>query len=171
MEEDEKMNLKNIVIAIDGTSASGKSTNSKLVARALGYVYVDTGAMYRTLAWHCLQKKADVDDAKAVAALCRKWKTSLECVETKNGLRAVHLLVDGYFPEKEIRTPETAAAVPHVAAIPKVREWMVKRQRECIAIRQSCDGRPRHRHECFPGNGFQILPGRDAGRAFRTPRR
>ena len=58
-----------IIIAIDGTSASGKSTNAKLVARALGYVYVDTGAMYRTLAWHCLQKRIDVNDAKAVAAL------------------------------------------------------------------------------------------------------
>src|SRR5665213_342185 len=127
------MNLKKhpIVIAIDGTSASGKSTNAKLVAKALGYVYVDTGAMYRTLAWHCLQKRVDVDDAKAVAAACRRWKTSLECVE-KNHLRAVHLLVDGYFPEKEIRTPETAAAVSHVAAIPKVRDWMKKKQRECI---------------------------------------
>jgi cytidylate kinase len=125
------MNLKNIVIAIDGTSASGKSTNAKLVAKALGYVYVDTGAMYRTLAWHCLKNKIDPHDARAVAAACRKWKTSLECVE-KNGLRAVHLLVDGYFPEKEIRTPETAAAVSHVAAVPKVREWMKKTQRECI---------------------------------------
>ena len=43
-----------VVIAIDGTSASGKSTNSKLVAKALNYVHVDTGAMYRTLAWYCL---------------------------------------------------------------------------------------------------------------------
>ncbi len=120
-----------IVIAIDGTSASGKSTNAKLVARALGYVYVDTGAMYRTLAWYCLQKKVDVDDGKAVAALCRKWKTSLECVE-KNHLRAVHLLVDDYYPEKEIRTPETAAAVSHVAAVPGVRKWMKLKQRECI---------------------------------------
>ena len=120
-----------IVIAIDGTSASGKSTNAKLVAKALGYVYVDTGAMYRTLAWYCLQKHVDVHDAKAVAAACRKWKTILECVE-KNGLRAVHLLVDGYFPEKEIRTPETSAAVSHVAAVPKVRDWMKKTQRECI---------------------------------------
>jgi cytidylate kinase len=120
-----------IVIAIDGTSASGKSTNSKLVAKALGYVYVDTGAMYRTLAWYCLQNKVDVDDAKAVGALCRKWKTSLECVE-KNHLRVVHLLVDGFFPEKEIRTPETAAAVSLVAAVPKVREWMKKTQRDCI---------------------------------------
>jgi CMP/dCMP kinase len=116
-----------IVIAIDGTSASGKSTNAKLVAKALGYVYVDTGAMYRTLAWHCLQKRIDVNDAKAVAAACRKWKTSLVCVDGR-----VRLLVDSYYPEKEIRTPDTAAAVPHVAAVPKVREWMKKKQRECI---------------------------------------
>jgi cytidylate kinase len=116
-----------IVIAIDGTSASGKSTNAKLVADALGYVYVDTGAMYRTLAWHCLKNRIDVSDDKAVAAACRKWKTSLVCVEDR-----VRLLVGGYFPEKEIRTAETSAAVPHVAAVPKVREWMVKRQRECV---------------------------------------
>ena len=116
-----------VVIAIDGTSASGKSTNARLVARALGHVYVDTGAMYRTLAWHCLQKGVDVHDPKAVSGLLRKWKTKLECVDG-----TVRLLVDAYYPEKEIRTAEVTAAVPHVAAIPKVREWMVKLQRECV---------------------------------------
>ena len=123
--------MKNIVIAIDGTSASGKSTNAKLVARALGYAYVDTGAMYRTLAWHCLKKGVDVHNARAVATACRKWKTKLECAEA-GGLRSVRLLVDGYFPEREIRTPETAAAVPHVAAIPPVRKWMKQTQRDCV---------------------------------------
>ena len=116
-----------IVIAIDGTSASGKSTNSKLIAKTLGYVYVDTGAMYRTLAWHSLQKRVDVHDAKGVTNLCRRWKTELVNVDNH-----VRLLVDGYFPEKEIRTAEVSAAVPHVAAIPKVREWMKQKQRECI---------------------------------------
>jgi cytidylate kinase len=116
-----------IVIAIDGPSASGKSTNAKLIAKELGFVYVDTGAMYRTLAWHCLQQHADVNDAKAVANACRRWKTRLQCVD-----HAVRLTVDGYYPEKEIRTAETSAAVPHVAAVPKVREWMKERQRECI---------------------------------------
>jgi cytidylate kinase len=123
--------MKNIVIAIDGTSASGKSTNAKLVARALDCVYVDTGAMYRTLAWYCLKNRVDVQDAKAVAALCRKWKTKLQCVEV-DSLRVARLFVEGYFPEAEIRTAEVSAAVPHVAAVPKVREWMVKRQRECL---------------------------------------
>ncbi|MBI2927808.1 MAG: (d)CMP kinase [Verrucomicrobia bacterium] len=118
---------KSIVIAIDGTSASGKSTNAKLVAAALGYVYVDTGAMYRTLAWHCLKHKIDVHDPKAVAAACRRWKTKLVCAGGH-----VRLLVDGYSPDKEIRTAETSAAVPHVAAVPKVREWMKQKQRECV---------------------------------------
>ena len=116
-----------IVIAIDGTSASGKSTNARLVARALNYAHVDTGAMYRTLAWYCLQKRIDVQDQKSVAAACRRWKTSLECRD-----RQVHLTVEGYYPEKEIRTNEVSAAVPHVAAIPAVRDWMKKTQRSAI---------------------------------------
>ena len=118
------------IIAIDGTSASGKSTNARLVAKALGYVYVDTGAMYRTLAWHCLKENIDVHDHKAVASACRRWKTQLTCVEDE--LRHIRLLVAGYYPEKEIRTNATSAAVPHVAAVPKVREWMKKTQRQCI---------------------------------------
>jgi cytidylate kinase len=121
-----QLNSTNIVIAIDGTSASGKSTNARMVAQALGFIYVDTGAMYRTLAWHCLQKNVDVQDLKAVAALCRRWKTTLECVEQK-----VRLLVDGYYPEKEIRTGPVSEAVPHVAAVPQVRRWMKEKQREC----------------------------------------
>ena len=116
-----------IVIAIDGTSASGKSTNSKLVAKALGFVHVDTGAMYRTLAWHCLKKRVDVQDAKAVAVVCRRWKTSLKCTDGN-----AYLVVDGYYPAKEIRTAEVSAAVPHVAAIPNVRKWMKLTQRDCI---------------------------------------
>ena len=121
------MNSTNIVIAIDGTSASGKSTNARLVAQALDFIYVDTGAMYRTLAWYGLQKKIDVHDPKVVAALCRRWKTTLECVDHK-----VRLLVDGYYPEKEMRTAAVSEAVSHVAAVPPVRRWMKEKQRECI---------------------------------------
>ena len=116
-----------IVIAIDGTSASGKSTNAKRVAKALGYVYVDTGAMYRTLAWYCLQHKIDVENERAVAAACAKWKPVLECVD-----KHVHLSLDGYYPATEIRTAQVSAAVSHVATVPKVRAWMKKTQRACI---------------------------------------
>jgi CMP/dCMP kinase len=116
-----------IVIAIDGTSASGKSTNAKLVAKALGFVHVDTGAMYRTLAWHCLQQRVNTEDPKAVAAVCRRWKTSLANVDGH-----VHLLVDGKDPGLELRTSEVSAATSHIAVVPKVRDWMKQKQRECI---------------------------------------
>jgi cytidylate kinase len=83
--------------------------------------------MYRTLAWYCLSKRIDVHDPKAVAAVLPRWKTEFTCVDGQ-----VRLLVEGYYPGKEIRTAETSAAVPHVAAVPKVRAWMVRRQRECV---------------------------------------
>ena len=165
------MNLKHpIVIAIDGTSASGKSTNAKLVAKALGYVYVDTGAMYRTLAWYCLQKNVDVDDAKAVAARAASGKRRWNAWR-RIGLRVVHLLVDGYYPEKEIRTPETAAAVSHVAAVPKVREWMKKKQRECIQFGNLVmEGRDIGTN-VFPETDYKFYLDAHAGRALHTPRR
>ena len=118
---------KPIVIALDGTSASGKSTNAKRVAKALGYSYVDTGAMYRSLAWYCLKNKVDIEDEKAIASICRRWNTELINVEGQ-----IRLNIDGYFPAEEIRTAETSAQVPVVAAVPAVRKWMKAKQRECI---------------------------------------
>ena len=116
-----------IVITLDGTSASGKSTNAKLVAKALGYLYVDTGAMYRSLAWYCLKNAVDIKDKKAIASICRRWNTEL-----KNEEGNIRLYIDGYFPAKEIRTEETSAIVPIVAAVPSVRTWMKAKQRECV---------------------------------------
>lgn len=118
---------KPYVIAIDGPSASGKGVTSRRLAQMLGVLTVDTGAMYRTLAWHCLRMKVDVNDNKKVAALCRKWKTSLVVADAH-----VRLLVDGYYPAQEIRTSEASAAVAHVAQIRFVRDWMKAKQRECL---------------------------------------
>ena len=132
-----------IIIAIDGTSASGKSTTAKRVAKHFGYTYVDTGAMYRTLAWHCLNKNVDVHNEKVVAQLCRKWKASLTNVD-----HHLRLTVDGYYPEKEIRTSETSAAVAHVAANTKVREWMKVTQQSCVNF------------------GNLVMEGRDIGSAI-----
>ncbi len=137
------MKKKPVVIAIDGTSASGKSTNSKRVAAALDYTYVDTGAMYRTLAWYCIQQKVDVDDPKAIAEVLKHWKTKLVCAN-----KAVYLTVDGYHPATEIRTSATSAVVPKVAAVPAVRAWMKKRQRECVEF------------------GDLVMEGRDIGSAI-----
>jgi len=116
-----------IIIAIDGPGASGKSTNAKIIAAALGYAYVDTGAMYRTLAWYALQQSVDVTNAATVAALCADWPAALV-----NREGSIWLEVGGFFPEAEIRTEETSAAVSHVASVPFVRDWMKERQRSCV---------------------------------------
>jgi cytidylate kinase len=159
-----------IVIAIDGTSASGKSTNAKLVARALAtFMWTPARCIARwrgiacKSAWTCMTPKPSPPRAA-------NGKPKLECVE-KDGLRVVRLLVDGYFPEKEIRLPETAAAVPHVAAVPKAREWMVKRQRECIEFGNLVmEGRDIGTN-VFPETDFKFYLDAHAGRAHRAPRR
>lgn len=121
------------VITVDGPSASGKGTLSRRLARDLGYVYVDTGAMYRTLAWWALKKGLRVEapmaaaDDDAAVQLMRRWKSELRVV---NGQAWIH--VDGYFPEKEIRGDAVEHAVPVLAQISRVRDWMVARQRDCV---------------------------------------
>ena len=123
------------VIAVDGPSASGKGTLSRRLAKELGYIYVDTGAMYRTLAWHCLrkglrlEKPMSVDDEKAVARQLRSWKAEMVILDGQAWLH-----VAGYFPATEIRTDVVEKAVPVVAQIGKVRDWMVAQQRDCSAL-------------------------------------
>lgn len=152
------------VIALDGTSASGKSTTSKALAKRLDYVYVDTGAMYRTLAWFCVKSGVDIHNEKAVASACRKWKTRLACIGNH-----VRLLVDGYFPEKEIRTEETSGAVPHIAAVPVVRDWMKKTQRDCVKFGNLVmEGRDIGSN-VFPDTDYKFYL--DASLSVRTERR
>ena len=116
-----------IAIAIDGPVASGKTAVGRLVAQLAGFRFLDTGAMYRTLAWHALQRGVDATDAEAIAALCVDWPAKLV-----NREGSIWLEVDGVFPEAEIRTEETSAAVSHVASVPFVRGWMKERQRSCV---------------------------------------
>lgn len=117
-------------MAIDGPGASGKSTVARAVAGVLGFAYVDTGAMYRTLAWHCLKSGVDLKDPKAVTAACRRWKTRLHC-EPEPAPEVV-LLVEGYRPREEIRSREVSAAASDVAVVASVRTWMKQTQRECV---------------------------------------
>lgn len=126
------------VIAIDGPSASGKGTLSRRLARELGYFYVDSGAMYRTLAWHCLRRGVAIpaeprllnrETEKPILSELRRWKTELRNVDG-----SLWLHVEGYFPQAEIRTNEVEKAVPIIAQIGKVRDWMVAKQRECSTI-------------------------------------
>ena len=152
------------VIAIDGPSASGKSTNARRVAAELGYVYVDTGAMYRAFAWFCVASGVDLEKPSAIAAALNKWKPRLMCVDNQ-----VRLLVNGYFPEKEIRTAETTAAASRVAAVPKVRDWMKKAQQDCVQFGDLVmEGRDIGTN-VFPDTDFKFFI--DASREERARRR
>ncbi|MCM8790854.1 MAG: (d)CMP kinase [Candidatus Omnitrophica bacterium] len=116
--------VEHLVVAIDGPAGSGKSTVSKLVAKSLGLLYIDTGAMYRALTLKALRSGIDLDDADAVTALARSTRIDLK--EEGGSLR---VYLDGEDVSLDIRTPELTNKVKHVARIPSVRAEMVKQQR------------------------------------------
>ena len=109
------------VIAIDGPSGVGKGTVARAIADAFGYRHVDTGAMYRALAWGALDRGLDLEDEAAVSALARS-------VDIAVGAGLVS--VDGVDVTRAIRTPQIDRAVTSVARMPSVREVLVARQRE-----------------------------------------
>ena len=109
------------VIAIDGPAGSGKSTVSRRLAERLELAYLDTGAMYRAVAFAALRRNVDPDDDDKVAALTRDL--ALE-------VTLDHVMVDGVDATVEIRGPEVTRAVSIVAANPGVREELRRRQRE-----------------------------------------
>ena len=115
--------MKKIVVAIDGPAGAGKSTIAKLAAEKLGYAYIDTGAMYRSVAWKFLQtgKAFDEDFISGLS------KTML--IDFKPEAKINRVFVDGTEVTDAIRTPEVTAIVSRVAAIGAVREAMVDQQR------------------------------------------
>jgi cytidylate kinase len=112
-----------MVIAIDGPAGAGKSTAARGVAAALGFTYLDSGAMYRSVALAALQGGADLDDADALGELARGLEIGLDGKVSLNG-RDV---------SEAIRAPEVSAAASRVSVHAPVREAMVERQRELIA--------------------------------------
>lgn len=112
------------VVAVDGPSASGKSTISRLVAQRLVFNYVDSGAMYRAVTWKAIEDGLDVNDTERVIALLHRVKIHFEIVN-----REARMLVDGVFPGDAVRAPRVAEKVSIVAAIPEVRQVLVALQR------------------------------------------
>jgi cytidylate kinase len=114
-----------VIIAIDGPAGVGKSTVAKLLAARLGYLYLDTGALYRAIAWHVLRHGIDPSDREQVTA-------SLPTLSVQmlfhNG--SMRVLVNDADVTGELRTPEVTAAASVVSAIPEVREWLLPVQRQ-----------------------------------------
>ncbi len=124
-------------IAIDGPAGAGKSSTAKLVAKKLGYIYVDTGALYRTVGLYSIRKGIDTKDAEKVIATLPDVKVELKFVDG-----AQHVFLNGEDVSEAIRTPEASMGASNVSAIPKVREFLFDLQRK-IAAENDCimDGR------------------------------
>jgi cytidylate kinase len=117
-----------LVIAIDGPAGSGKSTVSKLIAKRLGLLYIDTGAMYRALTLKAMRLGLKLEDEPGLVRLARSTKISLE-----GAAGSMRVFLDGEDVSALIRTPELTNNVKFIARVPGVRCEMVKLQREAGA--------------------------------------
>jgi len=114
-----------LVIAVDGPVGAGKSTAARLLAERLGCRYIDSGAMYRALAWKALQMDLDLEDERRLMRLLGDTSITLE--GSGDGLI---VLVDGQEVSREIRTPEVEQASSKISTLAGIRRVMVARQRE-----------------------------------------
>ena len=114
-----------MIIAIDGPAGVGKSTVAKLLAARLGYLYLDTGALYRAIAWKTLQSRIRPTDHEQVATLLTTLSIHMQF---HHG--AMQVSVDGIDVTGELRAPDVTATASIVSAIPAVREWLLPIQRQ-----------------------------------------
>jgi CMP/dCMP kinase len=112
------------VVAIDGPAASGKSTTARMLAKRLGWLYMDTGAMYRAITFKVLREKVPLDDASAIGRLAET--STVDLIPSSNGTR---VFLDREDITRLIRTPEVDRAIGPVCEVPRVREIMVGLQR------------------------------------------
>ncbi|NQU37285.1 MAG: (d)CMP kinase [Actinobacteria bacterium] len=122
------------VVAVDGPSGSGKSSVSRGIATMFGFRYLDTGAMYRAVAWWLLRNNIDVNDGTAVAG-------QIPHVHIENGTdpQRPFIMIDGTDASQEIREQFVTSAVSAVSAVPEVREAMVAAQRAEVLAAQQAD--------------------------------
>ena len=110
--------MRKLIVAIDGPAGAGKSTVAKRLAKALGYRYIDTGAMYRAFAWKVMEKEIDVKDEKKLERILKRTKIELE---ENNGDPRV--LLNGSDVTARIRTPELSQMASKVSTL-KVVRWL-----------------------------------------------
>lgn len=121
------MNKKRYAVAIDGPGGAGKSTIARRIAKELGILYVDTGAIYRTVGYHVFLRGQQPSDAAAVTALLPE--TKIEMAYGEDGLQRMYL--NGEDVTDQIRLPEMSMYASHVSAIPAVRDFLMEMQRAC----------------------------------------
>ncbi len=126
-----------INVAIDGPAGAGKSTVARAAAKELGFIYVDTGALYRAVGVYCLRKNIETTDREAVGSVLSEVSVELKFID---GIQ--HVFLNGDDVSVEIRLPEASMAASNVSAIPSVREFLFDLQRD-IASKNNCimDGR------------------------------
>ena len=115
-------------IAIDGPAGAGKSTIARRAAAEMGFIYVDTGALYRSVAYYCITKGADVKDREKIAALLPEISPELRFID---GVQ--HVFVNGEDVSGNIRTPEVSLGASSVSAYPEVRAFLFDLQRKIAA--------------------------------------
>lgn len=118
------MNTHKIAVAVDGPAGAGKSSISKIVAKKLGYLYIDTGAMYRSVTWAVLHNHIDVNNQKAVEALLPELDLTMVASDD-----SCKVFIAGQDVTDFIRTPQVNNAVSIVASYKGVRQYLVERQR------------------------------------------
>lgn len=118
------MNTHKIAVAVDGPAGAGKSSISKIVAKKLGYLYIDTGAMYRSVTWAVLHNHIDVNNQKAVEALLPELDLTMKASDD-----SCKVFIAGRDVTDFIRTPQVNNAVSIVASYKGVRQYLVERQR------------------------------------------
>lgn len=114
-----------MIVAIDGPAGVGKSTVAKLLASRLGFLYLDTGALYRAVGWAVIHHTIEPADADAVAALLPKLSLHMQVTNDD-----VTVLMNGKDVTKELRTPAVSEAASVVSAVPAVRAWLLPVQRQ-----------------------------------------
>lgn len=119
-------------IAIDGSAASGKSTLGARLAQRLGYLYFDTGVMYRAVTWATLDRKIDPENVEAVSELAEKLLIEVKSIGPKDG-RLYTVLADGQDITWQIRSPAVEAYVSLVSSYPRVRAALTAQQRRIAA--------------------------------------
>lgn len=135
-----RRSMKKINIAIDGPASSGKSTVAKILAKDYGYIYTDTGAMYRSVTYLAIQHHVDFDDEEQLVALIERYPITFKQTETGQ-----LIFVDGQDVTEAIRQPEVTNNVSVVSAHEKVRHELVRQQQKIAE------------------NGGVVMDGRDIG--------